>query len=70
VVLVGKGYQQKRRTVKVYNINWIDESGNEEMGTALFSTQELAQAYVNRMLAPISDSITYEVGELFVVTEL
>ena len=56
--------------MKVYNINWIDESGNEEMGTALFSSRELAQAYVNRMLAPISDSITYEVGELFVVTEL
>jgi hypothetical protein len=70
VVLVGKGYQQKRRTVKVYNINWTDESGNEETGTALFSNRELAQAYVNRMLAPANDGNTYEVGELFVVTEL
>lgn len=56
--------------MKVYNINWTDESGNEETGTALFSNRELAQAYVNRMLAPANDGNTYEVGELFVVTEL
>jgi hypothetical protein len=56
--------------VKVYNINWIDEDGNENTGTALFSEFELAEFYMERMLNPMNDGNTYSVGELFVVTEL
>ena len=56
--------------MKVFNINWSDESGNKEVGTALFINRELAELYVERMLAPMDDGNIYEVGELLVVTEL
>ncbi len=56
--------------MKVYNINWIDEDGNENTGTALFSELELAEFYMERMLKTMDDGNTYSVGELFVVTEL
>lgn len=56
--------------MKVYNINWVDESDNNNEGTALFATRELAEWYVRRMLEPMNDGNVYSVGELFVVTEL
>lgn len=54
----------------VYNINFVDTDGNENEGTALFLTQELAELYIRRMLEPMNDGNTYSVGRLAVVTEL
>jgi hypothetical protein len=60
--------------VKVWNIDWVDEDGNYNVGTALFAELELAEAYLNRMLMPMVeqglDGNTYTIGELAVVTEL
>ena len=56
--------------MKVYNINWVDESDNSNEGTALFATRELAELYIRRMLEPMDDGNIYSVGKLFVVTEL
>jgi hypothetical protein len=54
----------------VWNVVWTDEDNNQNSGTALFADRELAQAYIDRMLAPMNDGNTYEANEQFVVTEL
>ena len=60
--------------MKVWNINWVDEDGNRNVGTALFAELELAELYLARILQPMVekgfDSNTYTIGELGVVTEL
>ena len=56
--------------MRVYNISWVDEHGNEEQGTALFAYRELAEAWIKQMLEPMQDGNTYSVNELSVVTEL
>lgn len=60
--------------MKVWNINWVDEDGNDNVGTALFASLELAELYLRVMLNPMVekgfDGNTYTIGELGVVTEL
>ena len=56
--------------MKVWNIDWVDEDGNYNVGTALFATRELAESYLKDTLEPEDSDNVYSVGELVVVTKL